>query len=82
MLAPADVLQELLDGPVQDEAPPHDGGVLVGQEPHGDDLDQTGPDGQLQGEDLAGLVGPELALSSRASGAPRSPRCRRRGGRR
>ena len=69
---PADVLEELLDGPVQDEAAPHDGGVLVGQEPHGDDLQKAPADGELEGDDLLGL-GPQLALHAEQPGHREAP---------
>ena len=79
-LAPADVLEELLDGPVQDEAPPHDGRVLVGQEPHRHHLEQPGAHRLLEGHDLLAL-GAAARPACRGGGGPRSPRCRRRGGR-
>ena len=71
-LAPADVLQELLDGAVQDEAPPHDGRVLVGQKSHGDDLHQARAHGQLEGDDLLGL-GLQLALHAEQPGDGEAP---------
>jgi hypothetical protein len=36
-VTPVDVFEKLLHGAVQDETPPHDGAVLVGQETHGQD---------------------------------------------
>ena len=75
-VSPVDVLQELLDGPVQDEPPPHDGAVLVGQEPHGQDPQDAVPDAPLEGDHLL-VPGLDLARASRAGGAPRIPRYRR-----
>jgi hypothetical protein len=34
-MSPVDVFEELLHGPVEDQPPPHDGAVFVGQEAHG-----------------------------------------------
>ena len=67
--SPADVLEELLDGPVQDEAPPHDGGLLVGEEPHRHHLEQAGADGLLEGHDL-------LALGAQLTSHPEQARDR------
>ena len=59
--SPANVLEELLNGPVQDEATPHDGGLLVGEEPHRHHLEEAGSHRLLQWHDLL-VLGPQLAL--------------------
>ena len=51
--SPADVLEEVLDGPVEHQAAPHDRLVLAGEEAHRDDLQQTRADDSLEGDHLA-----------------------------
>ena len=50
--APPDILQEVLDGPVEHQPAPHDRIVLAGEESHRDDLEDTGSDGALDGDHL------------------------------
>ena len=56
-VAPMRVLEELLHGAVEHEPAPHDRLLLVGQEAHGQDAQQAGADGALEGDHfpLAGL---------------------------
>ncbi len=71
-IAPVGVLEELLDRPVQDEAPPHDGLVLLGQESHGEHAQKAGSDGELLGDHLAAarLDAPGHAEQTRDREAP------------
>ena len=57
-VAPADVDEELLERLGEDQAAPHERGVLVvDEQSHAHDLEQTVADLHLQREDLAGAVG-------------------------
>jgi hypothetical protein len=47
-----DILQELLHGAIENEAPPHDGVLLVGQEAHGQDPQGAGPDAPFERDHL------------------------------
>ena len=71
-IPPADVFEELLDGAVQDEAAPHDGGFLVGEEPHGHHLEEARTHLLLEGHDLLALGG-ELALHPEEAGDREPP---------
>ena len=54
-VVPAGVLEKLLDGSVEEEPAPHDGLVLLGQEPHRKHAELPVAHGQRQGDHLAAL---------------------------
>ncbi len=52
-ITPVGILEELLDGPVEDEATPHDRLLLVGQEAHRQDAERARPDLPFERDHLA-----------------------------
>ena len=83
-LSPPHVLEELLDRPVQDETAPHDGGLLVGQEPHGHHFEQSRSHGLSRGTifllsalsspcipSRRGTENPQMSASSTPTVSPR-----------
>ena len=66
-VAPVDVLEELLDGTVEDQAAPHDGAVLVGKESHRQHPEDAVTDAPLQGDHLL-VPGLDLPLHPEEAG--------------
>ena len=65
VLGPCDVLEEVLHGPVEHQAPPHEGiGLIIDQQTHRDHVETSGTDRDGVGDDaaLAGFV--EFGLKS------------------
>ena len=70
---PLHILEEVLDGPVEHEAAPHDRFVLAREEAHRDDLQQAGSDRTLEGDHLARRAprtAPSIAEQPRHGVAP------------
>ncbi len=71
-VAPVDVLEELLDGTVEDQAAPHDGAVLVGQESHRQHPEDAVTDAPLEGDHLL-VPGLDLPLHPEQAGNGEPP---------
>ena len=71
-VAPVGVLEELLHGPVEHEAPPHDRLLLVGEEPHGQDPQRARADPALERDHLPG-PGLDVTLHAQETGHGETP---------